>query len=121
VSWPFQAVARRKVNGGPKATASDEITWAGLWRERRWLLVSRPRLNNPLESFVTSSGHRLRDSWVGSSGHWIDLVVKEPRNPSDDELEELQVLAQQVDSRPVRVRRYQRRAEPLTPDAGLLV
>lgn len=120
MSWPFDEAGRRKVNGGPKATAADEITWVGIWRGRRWRLVSRPRLIQPLESFVTSSGHRLRDSHVGRSGHWIDLVVHEPLAVAEAELAELERMAGSVDPRPAQAR-LKRRKEVLTSVANLLV
>jgi hypothetical protein len=103
--WPFREVRRRKVNGGPKATASDEITWAGIWRDRGWEIRTTPRLVDPFESFMTSAGMRLRDSFVGRSGHFVDLVVIRPVPVSDDELAQLEAMAQAIDPRQVVARR----------------
>lgn len=73
------------------------------------------RLNDPHESFYTSSSHRLRDSHVGRAGHWIDLEVR--GNCSDVELELIRRLAQDADTRPVMVRRV----EILAPTSGEMV
>jgi hypothetical protein len=70
------------------------------------------RLNDPHESYYTSSSHRLRDSHVGRAGHWIDLEVR--GDCSDTELELIRRLAQDADSRPVVVRRV----ETLKPTHG---
>ncbi|GGE01804.1 hypothetical protein GCM10011390_20810 [Aureimonas endophytica] len=60
------------------------------------------RLKEPNESFYTSSNHRLRDSHVGRSGHWVDIEVFGKAN--DEELATIERLAQLADTRPVRVR-----------------
>lgn len=72
-------------------------------------LRTRVRLNDPHESFYTSSSHRLRDS---RAGHRIDLEVR--GDCSDAELELIRRLAQEADTRPVVVRRV----ETLTPTTG---
>lgn len=69
-------------------------------------------LNDPHESYYTSSSHRLRDSHVGRSGHWIDLEVR--GDCSDAELDLIRHLAQEADTRPVVVRHV----EALTPTNG---
>jgi hypothetical protein len=66
-------------------------------------LTSRVRLIEPLESFCTSSAHRLRDSHVGRFGHWIDIIVT--GDCSDEDLALIERLAQAADTRLVKVRR----------------
>ena len=71
----FQETSRRRVGGGPKTVGSEEITFRGHYRGRAITLISRVRLRDPNESFMTSSAHRLRDSHVGSGGHWVDMKI----------------------------------------------
>lgn len=99
----FRELGRRKIGGGPKTVGADEITFTGNLGRGLLVLVSRVRPNDPHESFYTSSNHRLRDSWVGSGGHFVDLRVIGPC--SDEDLALIQHLAQAVDTRPVQVRR----------------
>lgn len=99
----FAFVSRKKVGGGGKTIGADETVFAGQGGWCDLQVVSRVRLIDPMESFYTSSGHRLRDSKVGDAGHWVDLKVKGAC--SDDELELIRSLAQAVDTRPVEVRR----------------
>jgi hypothetical protein len=112
--WPFRCVARSRGGRGThnyKTIPSERMVWVGIWRGRAWELHSKPRLINPLESFMTSSGMRLRDSWVGSGGHWVEIVVHRPRhNVSDAELEQLTAMAQAIDPRPCVARRKADRA-----------
>lgn len=99
----FRQVHRRQVGGGPKTTAADELTFIGDLGSGPILLVSRVRLRNPQESFLTSSDHRQRDSHVGRSGHWVDLrVVGRCSNADPAAIER---LARAADPRPVVVRR----------------
>jgi hypothetical protein len=100
----FRQIGRRKVGGGPKTTAADEFTFCGNLGSGIVFLVSRVRLIEPNESFYTSAPHRLRDSYVGRSGHWMDLEVG--GECSDAELEKIRELAQAADARPVRIRRH---------------
>lgn len=102
-AWPFHACRRRTVGGGPKTTGADEILWSGVLGGRPVHFTTVPRLVNALESFLTPSNMRLRDSHVGRSGHFIDLCVSVP--VTDAELRTLERLAQSVDDRPVRARR----------------
>jgi hypothetical protein len=72
----FRLISERKVGGGQKATASDEKVFVG--KVDPWLGVkirTRIKLNEPRESFYTSSNMRLRDSKVGQSGHHIHVEV----------------------------------------------
>lgn len=98
----FRQIGRRKVGGGPKTTPADEFLFCGNLGSGILFLRTRVRLNDPHESFYTSSNHRLRDSHVGRSGHWIDLEVR--GDCTDAELELIRRLAQQADTRPVFVR-----------------
>ncbi len=100
----FREVSRRRVGGGPKVTGAHEITWRGQIRGRRIDAVSRVRPINPMESFETSSGHRLRDSKVGDAGHWVDLRVSTP--VTDGELTLITAAANDSgETRPIRVSR----------------
>ncbi|GAA4134685.1 hypothetical protein GCM10023067_59970 [Aminobacter aganoensis] len=99
----FRQIGQRKVGGGPKTTSADEFLFCGNLGSGILFLRTRVRLNDPHESFYTSSNHRLRDSHVGRSGHWIDLEVR--GDCTDDELELIRCLAQEADTRPVVVRR----------------
>jgi hypothetical protein len=99
----FREVSRRRVGGGPKVIAAEEITWVGDLGGRTIHAVSRVRLLNPMESFETSSGHRLRDSKVGDAGHWVDLRVSS--EVSDAELRHIAALAQAEEDRVVKVTR----------------
>ncbi len=87
-----------------KTNAANEFTWCGNLGSELMILTSRVRLNEPLESFVTSSNHRLRDSHVGRFGHWIEIIVR--GRCSDAELALIRRLAQPADTRRVIVRRY---------------
>lgn len=72
----FRKIGQRKVGGGNKTNAADELTWCGNLGSGLLILTSRVRPNEPLESFVTSSAHRLRDSHVGRFGHWVEIIVR---------------------------------------------
>lgn len=99
----FRRIGQRKVRGGPKSTGADEFIFVGNLGRGILFLISRVRLIEPYESFYTSSNHRLRDSHVGRSGHWVDIQVH--GICSDAELALIERLAQAVDERPVVVRR----------------
>jgi hypothetical protein len=111
----FRRIGARKVGGGPKlalgpangrtrgSTGADEFTFAGNLGSGILFLTSRVRLIEPNESFYTSSNHRLRDSHVACSGHWVDIQVH--GLCSDAELALIEQLARAVDDRPVVVRR----------------
>lgn len=99
----YRQIGHRKIDGGPKATPADEFLFCGNLGSGILFLRTRVRLNEPHESYYTSSGHRLRDSHVGRAGHWIDLEVR--GDCSDTELEMIRRLAQDADARPVIVRR----------------
>ncbi|EXL04898.1 hypothetical protein [Aquamicrobium defluvii] len=108
----FRQIGHRKIGGGPKTTPADEFLFCGNLGTGILFLRTRVRLNNPHESYYTSSSHRLRDSHVGRAGHWIDLEVR--GDCSDTELELIRRLAQAADSRPV----VARRVETLKPTHG---
>lgn len=57
-------------------------------------------------STPTSSGHRLRDSKVGSGGHYVEIEVT--GDCSDADLAIIERLAQAADTRPVLVSRTAR-------------
>lgn len=101
----FRQIGHRKVGGGPKTTPADEFLFCGNLGSGILFLRTRVRLNDPHESYYTSSGHRLRDSHVGRAGHWIDLEVR--GDCSDAELDLIRHLAQEADTRPVIVRRVE--------------
>lgn len=100
----FRKVGERKIGGAYKTNAADEFTWCGNLGSGLLILTSRVRLNEPLESFVTSSAHRLRDSHVGRFGHWVEIIVR--GECSDAEFALIRRLAQAADTRRVAVRRY---------------
>ncbi|WP_236962203.1 hypothetical protein [Methylobacterium sp. XJLW] len=89
---------------------ADERLFCGNLGSGILFLTSRVRLIEPNESFYTASNHRLRDSHVGSSGHWVDIAVRGPC--SDEDLRRIARLARAADTRPVAVRR-------IDPLAGL--
>ena len=91
------------VSGGPKAPGADEIVFCGNLGSGVLFLTSRVHPTDPRESFHTSSNHRLRDSDVGRSVHWVDIRVR--GMCSDADLALIQRLAAAADTRPVRVRR----------------
>lgn len=99
----FRKIGHRKVGGGPKTTPADECTFCGNFGAGILFLTSRVRLIDPNESFYTCSNHRLRDSHVGRSGHWLEIIVR--GDCTDDELALIECLARAADSRPVLVRR----------------
>ena len=102
----FRQIGRKKIGGGPKTTEADEFLFCGNLGTGILFLTSRVKLVDPNESFYTSSNHRLRDSHVGSGGHWVDIEVRGP--VTDAQLARIQQLAQAADERPVRVRRAER-------------
>ena len=106
----FRRIGQRTVDGGPKTVGADELLFCGNLGSGILFLTSRVRLIEPNESFYTSSNHRLRDSHVGSSGHWVDIAVRGPC--SDEDLRRIARLARAADTRPVVVRR-------IDPLAGL--
>jgi hypothetical protein len=108
----FRQIGHRKVGGGPKATPADEYLFCGNLGSGILFLRTRVRLNEPSESYYTSSGHRLRDSHVGRAGHWIDLEVR--GGCSDAQIDLIRRLAQEADTRPVVIRRV----DALTPTSG---
>lgn len=108
----FRQIGHRKVGGGPKTTPADEFLFCGNLGSGILFLRTRVRLNEPFESYYTSSSHRLRDSHVGLAGHWVDLEVR--GECSDGEFELIRRLAQEADTRPVVVRRV----ETMTPTNG---
>ncbi|WP_167350819.1 hypothetical protein, partial [Methylobacterium variabile] len=99
----FRQIGQRTVGGGPKTTGADERLFCGNLGSGIVFLTSRVRLIEPNESFYTSSNHRLRDSHVGRSGHWVDIEVR--GTCSDEDLAMIRRLAQADDARPVIVRR----------------
>jgi hypothetical protein len=99
----FRQIGHRKIGGGPKTMPADEFLFCGNLGSGILFLRTRVRLNDPHESFYTSSSHRLRDSHVGRAGHRIDLEVR--GDCSDAELDLIRRLAQEADTRLVVVRR----------------
>lgn len=112
----FRQIGQRKVGGGPKTTEADELLFCGNLGCGILFLTSRVRLVEPNESFYTSSNHRLRDSRVGSGGHWVDIEVRGVC--SDADLALIQRLAQAGDTRSVSVRRAERRIPMVGEDGG---
>jgi hypothetical protein len=99
----FRKVGQRKIGGRCKTNPADEFTWCGNLGAGLLILTSRVRLNEPLESFVTCSNHRLRNSHVGRCGHWVEIIVR--GECSDAEVALIRRLAQAADTRRVVVRR----------------
>lgn len=99
----FRQVGHAKIGGGPKTIPADKFTFCGNIGSGLLFLTSQVRLIEPNESFYTSSNHRLRDSHVGRSGHWVDIEVSGPA--TDEDLSTIERLAQMADTRIVRVRR----------------
>lgn len=102
----FRQIGRRQVGGGPKATAADEFLFCGNLGAGLIFLRTRVRLIEPNESYYTPSNMRLRDSFVGRSGHWIDIEVT--GTCSDEDLALIERLAGEADTRPIVVRRAER-------------
>jgi hypothetical protein len=63
-------------------------------------------LIEPRESFYTTSNHWLRDSYVGRSGHWVDIEVA--GDCSDEDLALIKRLAKAADTRLVELSRLPR-------------
>lgn len=99
----FRPIGHRKIGGGPKTTEADEFLFCGNLGSGLLFLRSRVRLIEPHESFYTSSGHRLRDSKVGSGGHYVEIEVT--GDCPDADLATVERLAQVADTRPVIVSR----------------
>ncbi|SOC46766.1 MULTISPECIES: hypothetical protein [Hyphomicrobiales] len=102
----FRQIGQRKVGGGPKTTEADELLFCGNLGSGILFLRSRVRLVERHESFYTSSNHRLRDSKVGSGGHYFEIEVT--GGCSDADLATIERIAQAADTRPVVVRRAAR-------------
>lgn len=102
-SEAFRQIGRRSVDGGPKTTGADERLFCGNLGSGILFLTSRVQLIEPNEGFYTSSDHRLRDSHVGRSGHWVDITVR--GTCSDADLAMIRRLAEADDTRPVIIRR----------------
>lgn len=94
----FRQIGQRKVGGGPKTTEADELLFCGNLGSGILFLRSRVRLIERHESFYTSSGHRLRDSKVGSGGHFVEIEIT--GDCSDAELATIERIAQAADTRP---------------------
>ena len=99
----FRQIGQRKIGGGPKTTEADELLFCGNLGSGLLFLRSRVRLIERHESFYTSSNHRLRDSKVGSGGHYVEIEVT--GECPDADLATIQRIAQAADTRPVVVRR----------------
>ncbi len=109
----FRQIGHRKIGGGPKATEADEFLFCGNLGSGLIFLRSRVRLIERHESFYTSSGHRLRDSKVGSGGHYVEIEVT--GDCPDADLATIERLAQAADTRSVVVSRV---ARPLRARTG---
>lgn len=103
----FRQIGRKQIGGGPKTTPADEFLFCGNLGSGLIFLTSRVRLIDPNESFYTPSNMRLRDSYVGRGGHWVEIEVRGPCSETD--LVVIERLAREVDQRPVLVRRAGRR------------
>jgi hypothetical protein len=112
----FRQIGQRKVGGGPKSTEADELLFCGNLGNAVLFLTSRVKLIEPNESFYTSSNHRLRDSHIGRSGHWVDIEVRGVC--SDADLALIQRLTQAADQRAVRIRRAERKVPLVGEDGG---
>lgn len=99
----FRQIGHVKVGGGPKATEADRFTFVGNVGSGLVFLTSRVRLIEPRESYYTPSNMRLRDSFVGRGGHWVDIEVRGSCTDADRAL--IERLAWAADTRPVVVRR----------------
>lgn len=90
-----------------------------LWQSRlgNAVLRSRVRLIDPNESFYTCSNHRLRDSYVGRAGHWVDIEVR--GKCSDDDLSLIERLARDADAARRRPPRRGARAPPRREPTGV--
>lgn len=99
----FRQIGGKKVGGGPKTAPADEFLFCGNLGRGLLFLTSRVRLIEPHESFYTTSNHRLSGSYVGYSGHWVDIEVA--GDCSDEDLALIERLAQAADTRPIQVRR----------------
>ncbi len=104
----FRQIGHRKINGGPKTTEADEFLFCGNLGSGIIFLRSRVRLIERHESFYTSANHRLRDSKVGSGGHYVEIEVT--GDCPDADLATITRLAQAADTRPVVVSRVRGRA-----------
>ncbi|WP_247648148.1 hypothetical protein [Pannonibacter phragmitetus] len=102
----FRQIGHRKIGGGPKTTEADEFLFCGNLGSGLVFLRSRVCLIERHESFYTSSNHRLRDSKVGSGGHYVEIEVT--GGCPDADLATIQRIAQAADTRPVVVRRAAR-------------
>ena len=105
----FKQIGQAKVGGGPKTLPADRFTFIGNLGNGLLILTSTVRLIEPNESFYTPSNMRLRDSFVGRSGHFVDIEISP--GCCDDDLAAIQQLAETADTRPVRVRRAKIRRE----------
>ena len=112
----FRQIGRRKIGGGPKTTEADELLFCGNLGSGILFLRSRVRLIERHESFYTSSNHRLRDSKVGSGGHFVEIEVT--GDCSDADLATIERIAQAADTRPVAVRRVARPGHAATGRAA---
>jgi hypothetical protein len=106
VGWTaaFRQVAKSRTRGGPKTTAADVMVWEGQLHGRNLRITTTVRCIEPLESFITNSRMRLRDSFVGTFGHFVDLVV-EPADVDDALLSDIEASAAAEDTRPCLARR----------------
>lgn len=99
---------RRQGNSRSKTTRSDQITWAGIYCNRKVVVVSTVRLcYGNLAHFILNSGARIGcHDWNLRGGHYVDLAVQTSPPLSNDELRQLARLAATEEARPVRARRY---------------
>lgn len=112
----FRQIGQRKIGGGPKTIEADELLFCGNLGSGILFLRSRVRLTERHESFYTSSNHRLRDSKVGSGGHYVEIEVT--GDCPDADLATIQRIAQAADTRPVVVRRAARPGRTTTGRAA---
>ena len=104
----FTLAVRRKRGGSrSKTVAGDQMIWAGVYCNRKLIVVSRVRLAyGNLAHFVVNSGARIGcHDWRLSGGHYIDLAVETSSPISDQELRDIARLAATEEDRPIRVRR----------------
>ncbi|SMC80134.1 hypothetical protein SAMN06297251_108162 [Fulvimarina manganoxydans] len=102
----FRQIGHAKVGGGPKTIGADKFTFIGNLSGELLFITSQVRLVEPNESFYTPSNMRLRDSFVGRSGHYVVLEVSP--SCSDEDLVTIERLAREADKRSLIVTRKPR-------------
>jgi hypothetical protein len=101
------AIRRKRGSSRSKTVAADQMIWAGVYRDRKLIVISTVRLAyGYLAHFVVNSGARIGcHDWSLPGGHYVDLAVKAGSPISDKELRDIARLAATEENRPIRVRR----------------